>query len=209
VDTWIGDDGLHLAYRWQRALTRNLTAPEFLGQRLAANKTLIWDTYDHSSSRPVYPRQDATFRPALHLAQDFAPTRGRVFSILLHTLGYEFQPEDLNPAMRELGSRDPFLQRLLRELEQASTEGWLEWGKPYAVEPASPTGPLERLLARQPCLATSQHPCRLVETRWPELLSVASSADPDDYQAAKSSRRLLAGHDAVLVLRSSRLLEAE
>jgi hypothetical protein len=200
---------MHQAYRGQRTVTRNLTAPEFLGQRLAANKTLLWGTSDHSSSRPVYPREDAAFRPALHLAREFPPTRGRVFSILLYTLGYEFQPEDLDPALRELGSRDPDLKRLLGEIEQASKDGWLEWGKPYAVKRISATGPLERLLAKQPCLSTSQHPCRLVQAQWPELLSLASGADPEDYQAIKSSRRLLTGHDAVLVLRSSRLIASE
>lgn len=186
----------HNHYR-QRALVRNLTDERYLGPWLRRGKVMIWGGSYHTPSRLRFPGDGAFLREGAYLEQEFAPTRGRTYSIQAIGLAYTLDAmADVDVAT--LGHMGDSYRSSLTRMQAAYRAGAIARDDAYFswTPPAIAAGALA--LAR----TVDHRPYRITRLSWEALQGLPVEVQ----RAAREVRAEIEGHDAVIVVPRSPLV---
>jgi hypothetical protein len=191
-------------YYRQKAIIRNLTDPQFLGEYFLLGKVLLHGGSYHTPTHFEYPGGANFFREGSYLSYDFEPTKGRAFSIRNHgvsnCLGTMAQV-DISECLHQ-GSgyrnrlnkmREAYAKKLISENDHV-----FEWDQ----------NELTRLVLKK-AAAFENHPVVIKSVNWDSLLHIADSCDDSGLiRSIKRLKKEFSEHDVSIYIPQSPLTVA-
>ena len=190
-------DGNDFTYYRQRAIIRNLTDPRFLGRWFKTGKVMVWaGAYHTVDSKPMADGGNF-LREGTYLAYEFAPTKGKTFS--LASLGFAYslgEMADVDP--KTIGFAGTAYTNTLTKLHDARVKGLIDPARAYFVN-----GEEQGMVMLIAALAKrgGDAPFLLDKVAWDQI----EAAMPSAKSALDDARRELTGYDAVVIVPRSPL----
>lgn len=181
-------------YYRQRAIVRNLTDPDYLGAFVKRGRVAVWAGSNHTVTRRDLPGGGNFLREGAYLTHDFAPTRGKTYSVSVQALSVSLgamasaDVDNLQPVADDHQTR-------LRRLQRARALGHIT-ADDFVFTTRDPSNQFAAAIA-----ATNDHqPFRLTRIHWDKLLPLARLVSRDAVGALREARRELDSHDAVVIV---------
>ena len=181
----------------QRAIIRNLTDPRFLGQYFKSGKVMIHGGEWHTPTHFPYPGGANYLREGSYLSYDYAPTRGRTYSISIKGLAYQFGPMaevDLTKAVFH-GSQ---YAALIRRFQTAYRQKLVTPEAYYLMEPNG--ADYDRWLYRSLADGFQDRTLLIRKIDWSRMAERARALSPEAARSVPIIREEIERHDASIVV---------
>jgi hypothetical protein len=195
-----------LNYYRQKAIIRNLTDPQFLGNYLANSKAMVYGGGYHTPTRFPYPGGGNFYREGSYLTFEFAPTRGKTYSIDVSGYAYslaEMAAVDLDSCLH-CGS---YYRYFVEKLQKAHKQGLIVPEKYYFVN--RKPNEFDRLILFH-AYHNNHEPLMVYEFNWEDILEKSSAISEELTKHLRYMKAEFDKHDLIILVPRSvitRLME--
>lgn len=188
-------------YYRQKAIVRNLTDPKFFGRYLIDDKVMIYGGSYHTTTHFEYPDGGNFYREGSYLNFDFAPTKGKTYSIMTsviaRTLG-KMATISLDSCLFQGTGYIDIVKRLQKAYENklitANTPCMIDWRSSEFD-----------LLTMKAAYRFEMKPMRITAIDWSELRKDAARVNPATAKDLKRLADTYQRYDEVIIIPQSPL----
>lgn len=115
------------------AIKRNLTDKDFFGSKFQNSKAMLYGGGSHMNTRSNNNSDNNALSEGVFLTNEFLPTKGKTYSIMVDGMGSFNLDEMSNRALNECLKQGTQYKKMVTRLKKADNDGLLNPKKPYFI----------------------------------------------------------------------------